>query len=317
MPSQPNTDRKQRLRARVGAIILNYRTAELTIDCIESVVPELDPRHDELVVVDNASGDGSAERIRAEIDWRGWPVRLIEAPTNGGFASGNNIGIRAIDAESYLLLNSDSRVLPGAVKTLRAALQADPWVGIVGPRILGGDGQPEVSCFNFPTPVAELLDGARTGPLDRLLSRWVVAIPPERAPREPEWISFAAVLIRREALLSAGPLDEGFFLYFEDVEWCHRARKAGWKIVHEPAAEVVHLHGKSTGVHDAERERRRRPRYWYAARSRWFRTAGGQVGLLAANALRTLGHGVALAREVLGSKPPHAAERELVDCWRG
>jgi N-acetylglucosaminyl-diphospho-decaprenol L-rhamnosyltransferase len=302
-------------RARIGAVVLNYRTPELALGCVESLVADLDPSQDELVVVDNHSEDGSAERLREEIARRGWPARVIESPVNGGFAAGNNVGLRALDARAYLLMNSDARVLPGAVETLWRALERDPQVGLVGPRIESEEGAAQASCFRFPSPVSELLEGARTGPLDRLLQPWVVAIPADRAPRSPAWISFASILIRREALLQVGPLDEGFFLYFEDTEWCLRARRAGWTILHEPTARAVHAHGKSTGLPALVARRGRRPAYWYAARSRYFRASHGVLGLLAANAMRSLGHGVARLRETLGKKRPHAAERELLDLW--
>lgn len=325
-------------RPRIAAIVLNYRTPDLALGCVESLVAELDPRLDRIIVVDNKSGDGSAQRIREGVAARGWtlapggadappvagegrapsapPIQLIESSRNGGFAAGNNLGIRAVDASAYLLMNSDARALPGAVTELWRGLEEDPRAALVGPRIEGPDGAPQMCCSRFPTPVSELLDAARTGPLDRALEPFVVALDPERPPRHPDWIPFAAVLIRREALLGIGPLDEGFFLYFEDIEWCRRARDKGWRLLHQPAARVVHMHGQSTGLPALEEKRGRRPRYWYAARSRYFRGAWGSAGLLAANALRTVGLGLAWVREALGTKRPHAAEGELVDIWR-
>jgi N-acetylglucosaminyl-diphospho-decaprenol L-rhamnosyltransferase len=303
-------------RLRIAAIVLNYKTPELALGCVESLVAELDPRVDRIVVVDNKSDDGSAQRIRDGAAARGWKIQLIESTRNGGFAAGNNLGIRAVDAQAYLLINSDARLLPGAIAELWRGLEEDPRAALVGPRIEGPDGEPQMSCSRFPTPVSELLEAARTGPLDRVLSPFVVPLDPDRSPRHPDWIPFAAVLIRREALLGIGPLDEGFFLYFEDIEWCRRARDKGWRVLHQPAARVVHMHGQSTGLPDLEQKRARRPRYWYAARSRYFRGAWGQAGLLAANALRTVGMGLAWVREALGTKRPHAAEGELVDIWR-
>jgi GT2 family glycosyltransferase len=303
---------------RVAAIVLNYRTPALVLDCLETLVPELDPVRDAAVVVDNASGDDSGEVIRRGIAERGWKsVRLIVAERNGGFAAGNNIGIRTVSAGAYLLLNSDTLVRPGAIAHLLGALESDPRIGIVSPRLEWPDETPQISCFRLHTPWSEMIDTAATGPIRCLLSRWDVPIPVADAPFEPEWTSFAAVLIRGAAVERVGPLDEGFFMYYEDVDYCRRVRQAGWRILHEPRARVVHLRGGSSPVKALQAARKRRPRYFYASRSRYFRNAYGPLGLLAANLAWTVGRGIALARELAGQKKPHAVERELLDTWRG
>ncbi len=307
--------------ARVSAQILNYRTPELVLDCLDSLVPQVDPRRDAVVVVDNASGDGSVEAIRRGLAERGWSerVRLIESPVNGGFAAGNNLALRAVDARAYLLLNSDTRVGEGAVERLWRALEAAPRAGLIGPRLEGEDGEVQSSCFRAPSPVSELIDASRTGPLARLLRRWQVAPPPGASPDRsvagPEWTSFAAVMIRRDVLDQVGLLDEGYFMYYEDVDFCLRARAAGWQIRHEPRARVVHLHSRSSNLGALQRARRRKPPYVYASRARYYRKAYGTGGLLAANVLWTVGRGVAWLREVAGNKPPHTAERQLLDTW--
>lgn len=302
---------------RVAVVILNYRTPAMTLDCAASVAAELGP-DDALVIVDNRSGDDSVPRIEAGLRERGLDrARLIASPVNGGFAAGNNIGIRAVSAEAYLLLNSDTLVRPGAIDRLWRALEADPRVGLVSPRLLGPDGAPQVNCFRRHTPVSELLSAARTGPIDKLLERWLVPIEEAPAGFEPEWTSFAAVLIRRQVIEQAGLLDEGFFMYFEDVEYCLRARARGWTIRNVPEAEVVHFHGVSSKVEALTKARRRRPAYYYAARRRYFEKTFGAAGLLLANALWTVGRGIAWAREVTGTKSPHAVEGELVDTWLG
>ena len=310
--------RRPSARARLGVVILNYRTPQLVIDCLRSLHGEVDPERDRVVVVDNASGDGSAKRIRAAIAREGWAhARVVESSDNGGFSAGNNIGIRAVDAAAYLLLNSDTVVRPGAIQRLREALEGDPAAGLVGPRLEDPDGSVQVSCFRSPTVWSELIYAARTSAVSRALARYVVPVFPEEAPTDPEWTSFAAVLIRREVFEQVGLLDEGYFMYFEDVDYCRRARRAGWKIRHQAEARVVHLHGASSHVEDMTRARERRPRYYYASRSRYFRKAFGEVGLLAANSMWTIGRGVSALREVFGKKPPHTVAFELVDNWRG
>jgi GT2 family glycosyltransferase len=303
---------------RLAAIVLNYRTPALVLDCLTSLVPELDPARDAAVVVDNASGDESAEAIRrraAESSWKS--VRVVESPRNGGFAAGNNVGIRSVAARAYLLLNSDTLVRRGAVAPLLQTLEADPTVGIVSPRLEWPDGTPQISCFRPHNPTAELIYAAGTGPIRKLLERWDVPLPVSDSPFEPGWTSFAAVLIRAAVLDEVGLLDEGFFMYYEDEDYCRRARQAGWRIRHEPGARVVHLRGGTSPVKALSAARKRRPRYYYASRSRCFRKAYGPAGLLSANLLYSVGRAIAWSRELVGNKLPHAAERELLDTWRG
>lgn len=303
---------------RIAVVILNYRTPALVAECIDTLLPEIDPARDAVVIVDNASGDDSVEALRALVARHPEaPLRLIESPVNGGFAAGNNLGVRAVAAQAYLLLNSDTRVRPGALGRLWSRLQSDPSIGLVGPRLEWPDGEPQVSCFRLLSPWSELIAGARTGPIRRLLARWDVPLPLRDEPFAPEWVSFAAVLVRAEVWRAIGAMDEGFFLYFEDVDTCRRAREAGFRVCYEPTARIVHLRGGSGPVKALSAQRKRRPRYYYAARARYFRNAYGPLGPLAANLCWSAGRAVAWLRETLGRKAPHTVERELLDVWRG
>ena len=300
----------------MAAIVLNYRTPGLVLDCLETLVGELDPVRDEVVVVDNASGDESVTRIREGLEARGLrDVTVLEAEANRGFSAGLNLGVRACRADAYLLLNSDLLILPGAVRRLWEALQEDASVGIVGPRLQWPDGTPQVSCFRDPTPWSELIGSSGTGPIRSLLSRWEVPIGVSDSPMEPEWLSFAAVLIRHGVFQSVGPLDEGFFMYFEDCDYCRRARRSGWRLRYEPAARIVHLRGGSSPVKALSAARKRRPAYYYRSRGRYFVKTYGRVGWLAANLAWVVGRGIAWLRETLGGKTPHAVEREFLDIW--
>jgi GT2 family glycosyltransferase len=302
--------------ARLAAVIVNYRTPDLVVECVASLVPQLDGGRDAVVVVDNASGDGSVERIRAAIAERGWrAVQLVASERNGGLSAGINLGIREVPARAFLILNSDTLLRPGAVERLLATLEGDGSIGLVGPRLEGLDGAPQISCFRQPTPWSELIRGAATGPVRRLLARWEVPLAVRDEPHDADWVSFAAVLVRAEVFARVGSMDEGYFLFFEDVDFCRLARRAGFRVCHEPRARVVHLRGRSTPVKALHAARRRRPRYWYQARSRFFRRAYGPAGLLGANLLFTIGRAVALPRELLGLKDRHTVERELVDVW--
>lgn len=302
---------------RIAVVILNYRTPDLVLEALSSVVPQLGP-DDTVVVVDNEGGDGSLERIAAGVQERQLAgVRLVQSPVNGGFSAGNNLGIRSVWARAYLLLNSDAALQPGALERLWAVLEDDPDVGIVSPRLQAPDGSVQASCFRRHTPVSELLQAARTGPVQRLLDGWTVTPPTDAAEFEPEWVSFAAVLIRREVFEQVGLLDDGFFMYFEDVDLCLRARAAGWRVRGEPAAVAIHRHAASSKLEAITAARRRRPAYYYAARRRYFAKTFGPGGPLVANALWTVGYGIARARELVGNKRPHTVERELVDNWLG
>jgi GT2 family glycosyltransferase len=131
------------------------------------------------------------------------------------------------------------------------------------------------------------------------------------------WTSFAAVCVRGEVFEGVGLLDEKFFMYYEDVEFCRRVRRKGWRIRHEPVARVVHLRGKSSPVKKCTEERLRRPRYFYSSRKTYYRRAYGPAGPLVANLFWTLGYAVSRCREIFGKKPPHCVESELFDNWRG
>ncbi len=223
-------------RLHLAVSIVNYRTPALVVECVESVLPQIDPITDRIVVVDNQSGDDSVAVLRAAMAARHWhPVRLVEAPRNGGFSAGHNLGMESVASDWYLLLNSDTIVRPHAVERLLAAARAAPDVGILSPRLEWPDGRPQTSCFRFHTPISELIHAAATGPITRFLERWNVPMPIPDTAVEVPWTSFAAVLLRGAMRDEVGPMDEGFFMYYEDVDYCRRARRAVGRS-HEPSA---------------------------------------------------------------------------------
>jgi N-acetylglucosaminyl-diphospho-decaprenol L-rhamnosyltransferase len=300
---------------RLAIVVLNYRTAALTTACMDSLAAAVEPGM-AAIVVDNDSGDGSAEALERWVADRGhggW-ARVLRAPRNLGFAGGNNLGIRAVDAEAYVLLNSDTLVRPDTLRGLLAAAKDAPRAGLFGPRMVDETGAWTPSHFRFPSPVHELLRAANTGPLTRLLRRFDVLLPPSDAPVDVDWLGFACVLIRAEVFRDVGLLDDGYFLYFEDADFCRRARRAGWTARHCPATTIVHLLGRSApGADDAD-PRQRRPRYYYAARTRYFRRFHGVLGPLLANLLWCVGHLVAMLRR-LGGRPFHHRRHEARDLW--
>jgi len=302
---------------RLAIVILNYRTPELVVQCLASLESEVDMTCDRVIVVDNQSGDGSAQLIRESIASRAWSswAHLVESERNGGFSYGNNVGMERAHARYYLLLNSDTIVREGAIHAMLAAIEARPDVGLLGPRLEWPDGEGQVSAFRDITPLGQMLTAARTGPLSRLFPKRVTAIDLTDEPLEPDWVSFACVLLRREVLETVGRMDDGYFMYYEDADYCRRARTAGWKVLYWPAAHVVHLRGGTSPVKELARSRRRLPRYYYEARARYFRLHFGIGGFVAANLLWTCGHLIAFLRHVASGRAVPACERQALDIW--
>lgn len=297
--------------------IINFRTAELTLTCVRSVLADLGGLDVHVVVVDNASGDGSAEIIA---DWiaaqpADTPVTLVRSAVNSGFSGGHNQGMAAADARYYLVLNSDAVLRPDFLAAIHDAAERAPQAGLVAPRLEGEDGTPQVSMFRFHGPQSEFVRGAATGPISRLFRGYTVALDPDPAPDQIEWASFACILLRGDMVRAIGPMDEGYFLYFEDAEYCLRARRAGWRIVHAPAAIAVHYRGGSGPVKKLQGARKRLPRYYYSSRTRFLYQAHGRAGLYAANIAWHLGRSIAAVRALVGKPVPPANEGEARDIW--
>jgi len=285
------TDNASRPAGRtIAVIIVNYRTADLAIDCVRALDAERGDFPDlGVMLIDGGSEDGSAERMEAalggEADW----VTLLPLPINGGFGYANNQGLLALGEQAelprhVLLLNPDARVRRGALAKLIGLLDGNPRAGAVGARLEHENGQEQGSAFPFPSISREFSRAARTGLVSRLLGQEQTIVSSDRACRAP-WVTGAAVALRTEALRDVGLFDDGFFLYFEETELMHRLAGAGWEIWHEPEARVVHLAGRATQIRDPASGRllaKRLPRYWYDARRRYFvRTAGKTAAVLA------------------------------------
>jgi hypothetical protein len=292
-------------------VIVNYRTASLTIDCLRSLSHEIQALGDaRVVVVDNASGDDSPVRIAEAIasnNWSAW-AQLAPAERNGGFAYGNNAAIRPAlsggDPPEYvLLLNSDTIVLPGALGALLDFMDANPKAGIAGSRLEDPDGTPQRSAFRFHSVLSELESGLRLGLVSKLLRKKIVAPPvPEKTCRT-DWVSGASILIRQDVFTQVGLLDEKYFMYFEEVDFCLRAHGAGWECWYVPASRVIHLVGKSSGVNDAQQIRKRRPAYWFASRRRFFVKHFGSSRAFLASMLWALGFATYRLRRAVQRKP--------------
>ncbi len=286
---------------KVSIVIVNFQTPQLVVDCLDALDNEKS-KDDQFntFIVDNNSGDDSVKVLDAWINSSRYTSQrqLVAHTSNSGFSSGNNIGIKASTSKFVLLLNSDTIVRPGAIDLLVKTLQDNPQMGMASPRLEWPDGSPQESCFRFHRPINELIRSAATGPITRLFERYEVPLRVSDKVMYPEWTSFACVLIRRQVFEDIGLLDEEFFMYFEDVDFCKRAREAGWGIIHNPEAHVVHLRGGSSPVKSQTAKKKRLPRYFYESRSRYYHKHFGLFGLFRANIYWHLGWLVAMGRKL-------------------
>jgi len=307
-----------RRKYRLLVVIVNYKTPELTCDALKSLYGDLS-LDDYVVVVDNDSQDDSVDVISSFIRLRKWSrwVGVVESGINGGFSAGNNMGIQYADAEYYLLLNSDAYVRKGAVQSLVNTADGNPSIGIVGPNLEWPDEKQQVSCFYNLSPVNCFLQSAKTGVLTKIFSSFgikEVAIPLEHHKTErPEWLSFACVLLRGEMLKEIGLMDDGYFMYREDNDFCRRATKAGWGLMFEPKSRVVHLNKGDSN----QAAIKRLPKYYFHSRSRYFIKYYGHFGLFLANIFWSLGRCVSLMREFIQRKPKIFHSAMLCDIWLG
>ncbi|MGB3614602.1 MAG: glycosyltransferase family 2 protein [Elainellaceae cyanobacterium] len=292
-------------------VIVNYRTPHLTVDCLRSLVGEVQRVPDvQVVVSDNLSGDDSVDVISAAIDSEGWHswVKFVPLSKNGGFAYGNN----AVIAESlatenppdYIwLLNPDTVVRPGGLKTLVDFMDAHKDVGIAGSRLEDPDGTPQRSAFRFHTVFSELDSGLRLGLVSKLLSKWVVAPPIVDHSCKTDWLAGASMMIRREVFDDVGLMDDSYFMYYEEVDFCLAANRAGWPCWYVPESRVVHLVGQSSGVTNVKQPPKRRPQYWFDSRRRYFRKNYGRLYAGLADYAWMFGYSLWSIRRVIQNKP--------------
>jgi GT2 family glycosyltransferase len=295
----------------VLVVIVNYKTPGLTIDCLRSLEPEVASVPGvRVVVTDNLSPDDSVKQIGAAIaanNWGAW-ASLMPLPRNGGFAYGNNEGVRPALASPepprYVwLLNPDTIVRPGAVRAMVDFLDAKPKVGIAGTRVINPDDTVRRSAFRFHTAASELESGLRLGIVTKLLSDKVVARPIPGEACEVDWVSGASMFVRREVFQDVGLLDESYFMYFEETDFCLRARRKGWSCWYVPSASIVHLVGQASGVTGAQRVLKRRPTYWFDSRRHYFMANHGPFTALLADVLWASSFGISSIWRRLMFKP--------------
>lgn len=304
---------------RILVIIINYKTPKLVCQAIQSVIPQLDKQKDKVCVIDNDSQDDSVGLLNQFLEENDFQslVNIICSSVNGGFSAGNNLGIQSARAQFYLLLNSDAYLTDNALSTLINTIQKSPKTGIVAPRLNWQNGIQQTTCFNNLTPLNSLLMSAKTGIISRflkLLAIYEVAIPCSfHDSAMPDWLSFACVLLKAEMINEIGLMDEGYFMYREDNDYCRRANESGWQLRFEPDAQVVHLNQGASNQTIVKRL----PKYYFESRTRYFLKYYGRFGLLLANLLWNIGRCIYLIREWVERKPKVFHSTMWFDIWTG
>ena len=304
--------------------IASYRVTDLTINCLQSLSKEVARvPGTKVAVCENGTGSDAADQLRSAIQEHGWGswAYVKEVYPNRGFTGGTNAVIRpALESEDppeyVLLLNADTIVKEHAISTLVTFMDRHPRVGIAGSLLVSADGEPQASPFRFPGIASELDRGLRLGIVTKLLSPWV-GLPPKPTEASPaEWVCTASGILRRTMLEQIGLLDEGLFTYFDDVDICLRAKRAGWETWFVPESRVVHLEGASTGITGQPVMLTRRPSYWFEARHRFFTKNHGAWYTAAADAAFISGFAIWQLRRRLQGKPDTDPPHMLIDSIR-
>jgi N-acetylglucosaminyl-diphospho-decaprenol L-rhamnosyltransferase len=252
-------------------IIVSWNVRDLLRRCLVSIVdsPSTSKLEPEIIVVDNASDDGSPGMVRDDFPH----VRLVANDRNQGFTAANNQGLARAGGRYLLLLNPDTEVVGGALETMVGYMEGHPEVGGLGPQLRYPDGRPQPSRRRFPTMATALVESTvvqEWWPDNRILRRYYVADTHDEAIQAVDWVVGACLLVRREVYEEVGGLDEGFFMYSEELDWCRRIKDAGWAVVYLPTATVIHHEGKSSEQVVASRQI-----YFQSSKVRYFRKHEG------------------------------------------
>lgn len=286
--------------ATVLTVILNWRTAEMTLRAAEAAVEAMQCIAGGIVIVDNDSQDGSFEALSAGVQARGWDIRVLQSGHNGGFGAGNNVGIRAglpggVAPDYVYLLNSDAFPAPDAIRALLAHLEAHPATGFAGSHIHGPEGEAHHTAFRFPSIAGEFEQAARFGPVSRALRHAIVAPPLPVVTGPVDWLAGASLMMRQKVLDQIGIFDEQFFLYFEETELCLRAARAGWPTDYVVESQVAHIGSVSTGMKTWGRI----PGFWLDSRWYYYAKTRGRAVAVAATLAHIAGGLIWRTRAVL------------------
>ncbi|MDG3008124.1 glycosyltransferase family 2 protein [Paludisphaera mucosa] len=304
-------------------VVLCYKVPELAIDCLRSLAPEIARIPGARAgICENGTGPEAAERLRRAIDENGWDAwaDLTVVEVNRGFCGGNNLVIRPALAsddppEYVLLLNADTIVVEGAMTALVDFMDAHPRAGIAGSQLLSPEGEIQASPFLFTGIGSELDRGLRVGALSKLLAGRLEV--DHSKPGPADWLAGASLILRSTMLDRIGLLDEGLYTYFDDIDICLRAHRAGWEVWYVPASKIVHLEGASTGIKGGSATKaKRRPAYWFQARRRFFLKNHGAAYTALADAAFLAGYAAWRLRRRIQAKPDLDPECFLADSFR-
>ena len=234
--------------------VISYRTPVLLKQCLEALEAERTSVDLDVTVVDNASGDGSADMVADQFPW----ARIIRNRRNVGFGAAHNQALRRATGRYWLVLNSDAAPRPGALRVLVDFLQANPRVAVAGPGLRYPDGTVQPSRRRFPTVATLFVESTqiqRYIPRNPVLQRYYLADRSDDEPQDVDWLVGACLCARAAAAAEVGLFDESFFMYSEELDWCRRFRAAGWRVAYVPSAEVVHLEGGSSRLDLVARDR--------------------------------------------------------------
>lgn len=282
---------------------------DLLYRALHSILAESSSYDAEIIVVDNASQDGTVEMLHADFP----AVRLIANSQNAGFTRANNQALAVAQGQYLYLLNPDTEIVKGALPALTEYMDSaeNSRVGIVGPRLLNPDQSLQSSRRRFPTFATALLESPilqQWFPRNRWLSRYYMQDTSDEKVQDVDWVVGAAMLVRRSLFEQIGGLDERFFMYSEELDWCYRAKQAGWRVVYFPRAQIIHHEAKSSGQALAQRDI-----YFHSSKVRFFGKYHGAVEseilrwfLLATFSYQLLAEG---AKWLVGHKRPLRATR--------
>ncbi|MFW5942582.1 MAG: glycosyltransferase family 2 protein [Chloroflexota bacterium] len=228
----------------LSIIIVSWNVRQLLQQCLLSIAADRSGLVLQVIVVDAASADGTPEMVREQFPW----VHLIACEDNVGFPRGNNLGLKESRGRYVLLLNPDTRVIGGALLTMTDYLHANPTVGVVGPQLLYPDGEIQSSRRRFPTLLTAFFESTWLEPWAprSVLNHYRVAEIDAGIIQDVDWVMGAALMTRQKVVQQVGPLDEAYFMYSEELDWCRRMRACGWRVVYLPQAQVIHYEGKSS-----------------------------------------------------------------------
>jgi GT2 family glycosyltransferase len=322
------SDRASAERAvSVTVVTVSYRTAQEVVSSLGALRDERERQSARniavrAIVVDNASGD--AETIRQAISREGWEtwVDLIVSDMNGGFAYGNNLGFRhACEGgerpDYFFLLNPDAEVRPNAIGALVDFLEKNPNAACAASSLEGVDGRPWPYAFRFLNIVGEVVEALSNGMLERLLRRWVVLRQMDGdCPQKVDWFPGAAMMVRTTVVEQLGGMDQAYFLYYEETDFCLKVTRGGWANWYVPASRIMHIAGQSTGVTGAQSGANRLPGYWFESRRRYYVKNFGLRYAMATDAVAIVANVLGKTKDMILGRDPRQRPHFIADLWR-